>query len=147
MNKGFEKCLKKKSIVKQPYTEALIGDELNAATRDLKRARRTYDEFLDDLDYKWATIQAYYSMFHAARALLIKKGYREKSHYCLKVAMQELYADEGILDQSLVDDFDTTMLLRETADYKSDFSKEGAQAALENAEVFLAKAKEILESK
>ena len=137
MNKDFEKCLKKKSIVKQPHTEALIGDELNAAIRDLKRAKRTYDEFLDDLDYKWATIQAYYSMFHAARALLFAKGYREKSHYCLKIAMQALYADEKIIDQSIVDDFDTTMLLRETADYKSDFSKEGAEAALENAEEFL----------
>lgn len=145
MNKDFEKCLKKKSIVKQPYTEALIGDELNAAIRDLKRAKRTFDEFLDDLDYKWATIQAYYSMFHAARALLFKKGYREKSHYCLKIAMQALYADEGIINQSLVDDFDTTMLLRETADYKSDFSKEGAESALENAEEFLRVAKQLLE--
>ncbi len=122
MNKDFEKCLKKKSIVKQPYTEALIDDELEAARRDLKRAKRTYDEFLEDLDYKWATIQAYYSMFHAARALLFKKGYREKSHYCLKVTLQALFADEGIMDQRLVDDFDTAMLLRETADYKSDMA-------------------------
>jgi uncharacterized protein (UPF0332 family) len=144
MNKDFEKCLKKKSIVKQPYTEALISDELNAAIRDLKRAKRTFDEFLDDLDYKWATIQAYYSMFHAARALLFAKGYREKSHYCLKIAMQALYADERIIDQSLVDDFDTTMLLRETADYKSDFSKEGAESALENAEEFLRITEELL---
>lgn len=144
MNKDFEKCLKKKSIVKQPYTESLIDDELEAARRDLKRAKRTYDEFLEDLDYKWATIQAYYSMFHAARALLFKKGYREKSHYCLKVALQALFADEGIIDQHLVDDFDTTMLLRETADYKSDFSKEGAEAALENAEEFLRITEELL---
>ena len=36
------------------------------------------------------------------------------------------------------------MLLRETADYKSDFSKEGAEVALENAERFLAEASRIL---
>ncbi|KKR32984.1 MAG: hypothetical protein UT66_C0048G0001, partial [candidate division CPR2 bacterium GW2011_GWC1_39_9] len=89
-------------------------------------------------------IQAYYSMFHAARALLFAKGYREKSHYCLKIAMQALYADEKIIDQSIVDDFDTTMLLRETADYKSDFSKEGAESALENAEEFLRVTEELL---
>lgn len=147
MNKDFERCLKSKRIVKQSYTEALIPDELKSAEKDLIRARRTFDDFFDELDYKWATIQAYYSIFHAAWALLFAKGYREKSHFCLKTAIQALYVDEGMLDQSFVDDFDTTMLLRETADYKSDFSKEGAEAALENAEMFLAKTKEILKSK
>ncbi len=146
MNKDFENCLKNKRIVKQSFTEALVSDELKDAEKDLRRAKRTFDEFLDDLDYKWATIQAYYSMFHAARALLFNKGYREKSHSCLKYAIQALYVDEGILDQRFVDDFDTTMLLRETADYKSDFSKEGAEAALENAETFLLKTNGILKS-
>jgi uncharacterized protein (UPF0332 family) len=76
-------------------------------------------------------------MFHSARALLASKGYREKSHFCLKAAMQALFADEGLLDQEFVDDFDTTMLLRETADYRSDFSAEGAKAAIASAERFL----------
>jgi uncharacterized protein (UPF0332 family) len=145
MNNGFEKCLKRRSIIKQEFTNSLIPNELEAANRDLERARRTFDEYLDDLDYKWATIQAYYSMFHAARALLYKKGYREKSHFCLKVALQALYADEGLLDQSLVDDFDTTMLLKETADYKSDFSKEGAVSALNSAEEFLNATQKLLD--
>lgn len=146
MNKDFEKCLKNKRIVKQSHTKILIDDEIEAARRDFKRAKRTFDEFLDDLDYKWTTIQAYYSMFHAARALLFKKGYREKSHFCLKAALQSLYVDEGIIDQSFVDDFDTTMLLRETADYKSDFSREGAKSALDNAEEFLKITEKILSS-
>jgi len=143
MNKDFERCIKNKRIVHQDYAKALVDDELKAASNDLVRAKKTFDE----PDYKWATIQAYYSMFHAARALLFAKNYREKNHFCLKVAIQALYADAGLIDQQYVDDFDTTMLLRETADYKSDFSKEGAEAALENAEMFLTKAKEMLESK
>jgi len=36
------------------------------------------------------------------------------------------------------------MLLRETADYKSDFSKEGAEIAINNAEKFLVMAKKLL---
>jgi uncharacterized protein (UPF0332 family) len=143
MNKDFEKCLKKKRILKQAYVKNLVEDELKAAKGDLERAKKTFA----DSDYKWATIQAYYSIFHAARALLYAKGYREKSHFCLKVAIQALYVDEGTLDKKYVDDFDTTMLLRETADYKSNFSKEGAESSIKSAQDFLAKAEEILQPK
>jgi len=103
----------------QAHAENLIPAELKAARNDFASARRS----LEEDDDKWATIQAYYCVFHAARALLFAKGYREKSHFCLKAAIQVLYVDEDILDQEYVDDFDTTMLMRETADYKSDFSR------------------------
>lgn len=83
-------------------------------------------------------------MFHSARALLFAKGYREKSHVCLKYAIQALYVEKGILDKKYVEQFDVTMLLRETADYKREFSKESAQMALKNAETFLAETERIL---
>ena len=38
-------------------------------------------------NYKWAIIQAYYSIFHGTRALLFKAGYREESHFALKIAL------------------------------------------------------------
>ena len=143
MNRDYEKCLKNRRIVEQAHTENLIAAELKAARNDLVSARRS----LEEDDDKWATIQAYYCIFHAARALLFAKGYREKSHFCLKAAIQALYVDEGILDQVYVDDFDTTMLLRETADYKSDFSRDGSEAAIKSAESFLQRAGELLEVK
>ena len=133
MNYDFNKCLKNKRIVTQAHAKNLIPGELSASRTDFERTKKTYQEE----DYKWSTIQAYYSMFHAARALLFNKGYREKSHICLKYALQELYVEEGILQKKFVDDFDVVMLLRETADYKSDFSKEGAETAIKNAEKFL----------
>lgn len=141
MNRDFEKCLKNRRIIKQQLSKDLVTKELKVGREDLKRAKKTFDE----LDFKWATIQAYYAMFHLAKALLFAKGYREKSHACLKFAIQALYVDEGILEQKFVDDFDTTMLLRETADYKSDFSKEGAETATENAEMFLSRTGELLQ--
>lgn len=143
MNKDYEKCVKNRRIVKQVHTENLIPAELKAARNDLASARRS----LEEDDDKWATIQAYYCIFHAARALLFHKGYREKSHFCLKAAIQVLYVDDGILEQEYLDDFDTTMLLRETADYKSDFSRDGSEAAIRSAESFLRRAEELLEIK
>lgn len=142
MNKDFEKCLASRRIVPQEHVANFIPRELKDSLYDLEKSKQTFELG----DYKWATIKAYYSMFHAARALLFAKGYREKGHVCLKYAIQALYVDEGLLDQNYIDDFDTTMLLRETADYKSDFSKEGAETAIANAETFLIKTKEIIES-
>jgi uncharacterized protein (UPF0332 family) len=142
MSRDFDGCLKKRRVVRQDSAAGFIPPELEAARSDLESARRS----LDKHDEKWATIQAYYSIFHAARALLFAKGYREKSHFCLKAAIQALYVDTGILEQEFVDDFDTTMLLRETADYRSDFSRDGAASALQSAERFLARAAELLKA-
>lgn len=141
MNKDYERCLKNGRIIKQDYAPNLINTEIEAAREDLEETKDTFKRSR----YKWATIQAYYAMFHAARALLFAKGYREKSHICLKYAIQGLYVDEGLLDQKYVDQFDVTMLLRETADYKRDFSKEGASVALQNAEDFLEITEKLLE--
>ena len=45
-------------------------------------------------------------MFHSAKALVLKKGYREKSHYCLLVALRELYIKSGELTKDVADDFE-----------------------------------------
>jgi uncharacterized protein (UPF0332 family) len=83
-------------------------------------------------------------MYHAARALLYAEGYREKSHYCLSVALLELYVDTGKLSLSLVKNFDRAMLLRESADYKGDFSEAGAREVISNAEGLIAVAKQLI---
>ncbi|OGL45930.1 MAG: hypothetical protein A2149_01235 [Candidatus Schekmanbacteria bacterium RBG_16_38_11] len=83
-------------------------------------------------------------MFHAARALIYSKGYREKSHYYLLVALQALFVDEGLLEEELTKDFHTAMVLREGADYHGEFSKEGAESSIESATKFLQKAEAIL---
>jgi uncharacterized protein (UPF0332 family) len=83
-------------------------------------------------------------MYHAARALIYSEGYRERSHYCLLVALQELFVDRGMLNPDLAESFRNSMRLRETADYRSDFSEDGALLVIERAEMLLRRAKEIL---
>lgn len=139
MSREYDRCLKQKRIVTQEFAEDLVEPELQTATSDLARAKKTYDEE----DYKWATIQAYYSMFHAARALLHSRGFREKSHSCLKYAIDALFVETGVLEKKYLTDFDTTMLLRETADYKSDFSQDGAASSIDCADRFLARIKSL----
>jgi uncharacterized protein (UPF0332 family) len=83
-------------------------------------------------------------MFHAARALIYSQGYREKSHYCLAIALRSLFVDEGKMDTKLVRDFLNAMNLREAADYEAEFSKSGAKAVIASAEKFIEKATAIL---
>ena len=118
----FERCLDKRWLVRMPEARYLVTKELQVAQDDLAEAEAGFERG----SYKWGTIQSYYAMFHAARALLYSRGYREKSHYCLSVAMRHLFVSEGMLSETLIDNMDDARALREEADYRSEFSQAGA---------------------
>jgi uncharacterized protein (UPF0332 family) len=120
----------------------LANKELIAAEEDLAEAR---DRFVHG-KYKYATINAYYAIFHAARALLYSKDYRERSHYCLAVALGVLFVDEGLLKGRYVRMFQDIMALREDADYSGSFSKDGASMSISNAEEFIGVAGDLVRS-
>ena len=89
MSLEYDGCLKRGKIKPFSRGKTLSPKELETAKTDLERARKTFK----DGDYKWATIQVYYSMFHSARALLYAQNLREHSHYCLLQAMKSLFLD------------------------------------------------------
>ncbi len=86
MNSEFQRCIDQGKLKPFKASKEMIRKEIASSAYDLERAERS----LKEKDAKWATIQSYYSMFHSARALIFNKGYREKSHRCLLVALQEL---------------------------------------------------------
>jgi len=136
----FKHCLEKRWLMSMPEARYLVKKELDAAHSDLLEAQASYQRG----GYKWCTIQTYYSMFHAARALLYSRGYREKSHYCLAVAMRHLFVEEGLLEDNLVDALDDARALREDADYRTEFSEASARCAVNNAGHFVKQAYLIL---
>jgi uncharacterized protein (UPF0332 family) len=138
--KQFKDCLKRGKLKKFNLSPQQIQIELKAAWQDLQEAQ----DRLGKRKYKYATITAYYSLFHSARALLYLRGFREKSHYCLKVAIEQLFVKEKILEPEFVEYFEEAMGLREAADYQSIFSRDGASRAIKRAKDFLKKAKEII---
>ena len=83
-------------------------------------------------------------MFHSARALIFSKGYREKSHYALLLALRELFEEKL---ENTIERFEEAMDLREEADYGLRFSEEGAIAVIEGAKRFIEKTKAILKVK
>ena len=140
MNQEFKQCLENKKVVPFARGKSLVKKELSVAISDLSDAKAGYE----NERYKWSTIQAYYAMFHAARALIYSQGYREKSHYCLAIALRALFVDEGTMDAKLVRDFLNAMNLREAADYGAEFSQSGAKAVIASAEKFIKKAISVL---
>lgn len=138
----FKKAVENRRIVRFAKAKALTGKELLAAQDDLSEAEDRYK----NQKFKYATIIAYYSMFHAARALIYSRGYREKSHYYLFIALKYLFTESGLLKEELVEDFYSAMTLREGADYHGEFSREGAESSIESASKFLQQAKTILKS-
>lgn len=140
MNPEFKQCLENKKVIPFTKGKTLVKKEISVARSDLADAKAGYE----NERYKWSTIQAYYAMFHAARALVFSEGYREKSHYCLAVALRALFVDNKRIDAQSVRDFLNAMNLREAADYESDFSQTGAEAVIASADKFIEKAVAIL---
>jgi uncharacterized protein (UPF0332 family) len=134
----FTRFIEERRLIKTKISRGMILKELEAADSDLRDAKDSVKQG----KYKWATIQGYYSMFHGSRSLLYDKGFREKSHYALLVAIRELYSN--ILEPSMVDAFEEAMNLRQEADYGLKFSKAGASEVVEEAELFLRRVKELL---
>lgn len=140
MSLEYDDCLKKGKIKPFSRGSTLSVKELDTVVFDLERAKKTYN----DGDYKWATIQIYYSMFHSARALLYAKNLRERSHFCLIAAIKALYVEINQLPVYLLEGFQEAKALREDADYYNRWSRQGCEKLLKLAEEFLDKAKGII---
>jgi uncharacterized protein (UPF0332 family) len=138
----FDDCLKKGKIVSFPLARKLVAKELKAAEGDLETAQRSVKQ----KNYKWATIQAYYAMFHAARSLLYHKGYREKSHYCLMLAMKAFYVSEGKMEMRLAESLQMAKSLRESADYDNVFDKNSSVSLVDQAVEFVKVAQTVIPS-
>ncbi len=96
--KTFEWCLKRK------------GPGLRRIERDIDRAKLHMEKARGNLEvlgylekghyYDWVVISGYYSMYHAALAALLIKGYEGKDHNCVVVALRNLYLElEKDLDE------------------------------------------------
>ena len=140
MSVELERCLTGRKLVQIEVDGVLIGKEVAAAEFDFTTAT----ESLRNENYKWATVQSYYSMFHTAKALVLSRGYREKGHYCLFVALRELFGEKNLLEVKHINDYEETMGARKDADYGLIYSRDSAGEAIGNAGSFLKKAKEIL---
>jgi len=140
MTLEYDDCLKKGKIKPFSRGSALALKEVETAASDLERAKKTFEEN----DFKWATVQIYYSMFHCARALLYLNNLKEHSHYCLIAATRTLYVDTGKIPLNFIEALQEAKNLREDADYYNRWSQRGCEKLLKTAEEFLGIVKTII---
>jgi uncharacterized protein (UPF0332 family) len=129
----FNACLQRGKISRFADGPKLVRKELRIARSDLRTAKAG----LKQQQWKWSTIQAYFALFHTARALLYSEGYREKSHYCLRVGIDALFVTTGKISGQFVDALQAGKVMREDADYGDHFSETGAKKLVNTAAGFI----------
>jgi uncharacterized protein (UPF0332 family) len=136
----YDDCLRKGKIRLFSRGRSLSSKELETGVSDFDRAKKTFK----DGDYKWATIQIYYSIFHSARALLYSRNLREHSHFCLIEAIRTLYVETKQIPIVLLEGFQEAKNLGEEADYYNRWSKDGCEKLLKIAQEFIERSRAII---
>jgi len=131
-------CIEKGHLAEIEPNVDFAGKEMKEAEADLKTSAAQFGLS----DFKWTTIQAYYAMFHAAKAVLFKAGFKEKAHYAIGIVLQD-FAEKGLLEQKHVEDYKAGIYAREQADYHYAHSKETAKQMLEMAKEFVGAMKKL----
>lgn len=134
MNMDINECLEKNYLIKIKPATDLIEKEFNEARYDLEKAEKAFE----NEDYKWGIIKSYYCIFHSARAVLFKLGYREKRHFAIGIILEDLNK-KGKLEIKYINYFNAAISSREDADYHYVYSRETAEYNLEIAREFLEK--------
>lgn len=138
----FDEAVQKGFLQKIAADKKMIEKELKASEYDLSKSQSS----LEEDDYKWAIIKVYYSILNASRALLFTIGYREKKHFAVGIALEELARNKKI-EMKMVSDFHAALSAREDANYRETYSKETAEYIVEIAEEFLKAVRRALKTK
>ena len=76
LDKKIEFYLKNKTIAKQNISVSEIKGHTEKAEHNLNFVKDTIQDGYSD----WAIVGCYYSIYHMALALILKKGYYSKNH-------------------------------------------------------------------
>lgn len=135
----IKECLREGYLKRIKPDKSLVEKELKESGKDLESARKARAEG----NYKWSVVMAYYSMFHAARALLFSEGYREKRHFAVQVFLEDR-VKRGLLESTYAHMFSSAMEARENADYRYSYSEAVTEDILEYAARFIQRMKKLL---
>lgn len=121
-----------------------IAELMKKARIYLKGAERDFNTG----DYFLSVSRCYYSMFTAARALLLKKGIAPKTHKGTIKKFGEEYIKTGVFPEELGKAYSYVESLREISDYGTsinDIDRKDAEKALSYANKFVSEAEKYLE--
>ena len=103
---NVEDCLKEGLLDKAAPDAGKAKSSLEMAKHKLGLA----EEELRHKLFESAVISAYSSMFHSARSLLFRDGFKERSHYAVYVYVSEKYSDK--IERKYVNELNSLRLAR-----------------------------------
>lgn len=135
-----EELIEKRMLLECPPSRDKAMKSLEISGKYLSNARANFKMGLHTV----TVLLTYNSMFHAARALLFKDGYKERSHWAVVEYLRGKYAVQ--LGEGPINKFDTFRVLRHSAAYglESKEDREESKIMREFAEIFLNKIKELI---
>ncbi|MEF3245623.1 MAG: HEPN domain-containing protein [Caldisericaceae bacterium] len=80
-------CYEKELLRVFKFDRSVVKKEISNAKRHLTNAKKCVKDEMYDL----VVVSVYTSMFHAARAILYRDGFKERSHICLIEYIREKY--------------------------------------------------------
>ena len=117
MVSGFKECIEKELLKRIPPSEENFTRSLNKAKKWLEEAEKSFENKI----YQSSVLSSYLAMFHSARAILFRDGYREKSHYCVARYLEEKYVKTGKLERKWVELLDYYREMRHNNQYDLSF--------------------------
>ena len=138
---NLDDCVREGLIRRIPKSRVRAENSVLAAEKWLSEARVTFSAGA----YNSSMMCSYLTLFHAARSVLFRDGYREKSHYCVARYLESAYVSKGLLEASWVDLLDHYRDQRHKSQYDLDLSasRKEADDAIEAAARFLGRIKEL----
>ncbi len=137
---NFKDCIAKGLIRKEKTAHERVSKSIEIAERFFNSSKKNLE--IEELEM--AEIASYNSIFHSARSLLFKKGYTERSHICVILALKELYKDNHELID-LLNTFDKIRISRHNIQYGGILvDLEEAEFVFDFSKQFLEKTKKIL---
>ena len=137
---SLEDCIRDGLIRSIPKSAVRAENSIVAAEKWLREARAT----LVAGAYNASMMCSYLVMFHSARSILYRDGYREKSHYCVARYL-ESYVSGGDLEMDWIDLLDHYREQRHRNQYDLNLnaSEKEAEDAFDAAKRFLGRIKRL----
>ncbi|HIH32982.1 MAG: HEPN domain-containing protein [Candidatus Diapherotrites archaeon] len=140
---NIEQCLEQGLLVKAKAELEKAKSSIEMARHKLELAEAEFDHGL----FESAVISSYASMFHSARALLFKDGFKERSHFAVYVYVNEEYSAR--LERKYLNEFNSLRLQRHELMYglerNAEVQESSADTTIKMAKGFLEAVKKMLQ--
>ncbi|MFH1256806.1 MAG: HEPN domain-containing protein [Candidatus Diapherotrites archaeon] len=139
---NVEECVREGLLVREKPDKEKSLSSIEMAEHKLDLAEKELEhEIFED-----AIVNAYTSMFHSARALLFRDGFKERSHFAVYVYLKEKYSDK--IERKYLNELNSLRLQRHDFMYglgkNAEAQESEADSAIKIATGFLEAVKKIV---